>query len=64
MFATSGAFENAQARLAPYAANLLDEFGGGGIVCVGSAGLRFEVLVPVCRLQVSFLLVTLPRCHT
>ena len=44
MLATSGAFEDAQARLAPYATNLLGEFGRGVIVRVRRAGLRFEVL--------------------
>lgn len=44
MLAASGAFEDPQARLTPYATNLLGEFGGGGVVGVRRAGLRFEVL--------------------
>jgi hypothetical protein len=44
MLATSEALEDAQARLAPYAVDLLGEFGRGGVVCVRRAGLRFEML--------------------
>lgn len=44
MLATSGAFEDAQARLAPYAANLLGEFGRGVVVRVRRAGLRCKML--------------------